>query len=411
MKTRILIFITAFAAILFSAAPISAQQKEVYFMQGNHVIFSSLISDIDSIIFYNPFPTLLNPSITMREDGFTREGNYSALSGAVTTLCGRTGTTGFQAGNFGTATFNTPKHLACDADGNIFLTHEGGSLVALIDLKTQTVRRLCDLGNVPNAQCVDATGKIILVPSNGTADGYWKLDPSNGWSGGTMRNFQHPTSAEIAAGVKDFTVMAYKHSFALCTLDNKLYMRGNQDGAVIRFDPVTGKGEWALNDTGQELWLVRNPDPGPGKPLNVDSYLVFDPKQPHILYAALAGRHCIAYLNIKTGDTGIFAGSDGNGGWQDGALTAARFRNPRQMAVDNEGNLIIAEGGNNCIRKINLTSKTVSTIAGSPLLAAGYKDGPTNIALFNSPWGVCVAKDGAIYVADRENKCIRKIWP
>jgi len=94
-------------------------------------------------------------------------------------------------------------------------------------------------------------------------------------------------------------------------------------------------------------------------------------------------------------------------GYADGTKDNARFQNPSDVAVDAQGNVYVADKGNNVIRKIT-TDGTVSTFAGLPG-AGGYKDGQAlTEAKFNMPSGIFV-KGTDIYVADQMNSCIRKI--
>jgi sugar lactone lactonase YvrE len=89
----------------------------------------------------------------------------------------------------------------------------------------------------------------------------------------------------------------------------------------------------------------------------------------------------------------------------DGPGHAARFDRPTGLAIDAGGVVYVADTGNHRIRKI-LSNGQTTTLAGG---AAGYADGPTQTARFNAPCGVTVAPDGAIYVADTGNHCLRKI--
>jgi sugar lactone lactonase YvrE len=102
-----------------------------------------------------------------------------------------------------------------------------------------------------------------------------------------------------------------------------------------------------------------------------------------------------------------FAGN-GTAGLVNGTGPSAEFNHPFGITVDSEGNLYVADEGNNCIRKIDSTG-LVTTLAGSG--APGYADGSGQIAMFNSPDGVAVDSLGNIYVADVNNECIRKIAP
>ena len=82
------------------------------------------------------------------------------------------------------------------------------------------------------------------------------------------------------------------------------------------------------------------------------------------------------------------------------------FNTPSGLAIDTEGNLYVADTSNNRIRKITTTG-VVSTVAGTGI--AGYIDGPANAAQFDGPIGVAVDDSGNIYVADTYNDRIRKI--
>jgi len=96
----------------------------------------------------------------------------------------------------------------------------------------------------------------------------------------------------------------------------------------------------------------------------------------------------------------------GNEGFADGVGTSASFNTPSALALGPDGNLYVADTGNNRIRKIT-PNGTVSTVAGSG--TAGYVDGPAGTAQFNGPVGLAVSRDGDIYVADTYNDVIRMI--
>ena len=106
------------------------------------------------------------------------------------------------------------------------------------------------------------------------------------------------------------------------------------------------------------------------------------------------------------------AGSAWNSGFADGAGNAAQFNNPMGTAVDNNGNLFVADAGNNAIRKVSPvgTNWVVTTVVGSRV-SIGNADGIGCEALLNIPKGVAVDGAGNVYVADTYNQVIRKVSP
>lgn len=93
------------------------------------------------------------------------------------------------------------------------------------------------------------------------------------------------------------------------------------------------------------------------------------------------------------------AGTAGKSGYVDGSGSAARFYDPRDIAIDRANNLYVSDG--RTIRKVT-PDGVVSTVAGKPTL--GPLDGG-----FARPSGVAVDKAGNIYVADADASIICKI--
>jgi sugar lactone lactonase YvrE len=105
------------------------------------------------------------------------------------------------------------------------------------------------------------------------------------------------------------------------------------------------------------------------------------------------------------GEVTTLAGS-GIAGSADGLGIAASFNNPTGVAVDENGNVYVADSYNNKIRKITASGE-VTTLAGSG--APGTANGTGTAARFNGPSGVAVDQSGTLYVSDTDNQKIRKI--
>lgn len=110
----------------------------------------------------------------------------------------------------------------------------------------------------------------------------------------------------------------------------------------------------------------------------------------------------IGAVTTLAGGTAGFADDD-----VDDAVSTARFKNPWGVAVDDSGNVYVADTGNNVIRKIT-PAGLVSTLAGAVGLA-GFADGSGDAAHFRSPTGIVMGTDGHLYVVDQGNSVIRKI--
>jgi sugar lactone lactonase YvrE len=109
---------------------------------------------------------------------------------------------------------------------------------------------------------------------------------------------------------------------------------------------------------------------------------------------------------IATDGTVTTVAGSNTSGFVDGPAASAKFSAPYGVAVAADGSIVVADLGNHRIRRI-ATDGTVSTVAGSG--ASGWQDGPAASAQFSLPRGVAVAADGSIIVADTSNHRIRRI--
>ena len=126
------------------------------------------------------------------------------------------------------------------------------------------------------------------------------------------------------------------------------------------------------------------------------------------LYIADASNHRIRKVDsIGTITTIAGTGERGFGG-DGGPATQAQLDDPTGVAVDGAGNLYIADWSNARIRKVDGTG-TITTIAGTGERGFGGDGGPAIQAQLDAPSGVAVDEAGNLYIADWSNARIRKV--
>ncbi len=97
----------------------------------------------------------------------------------------------------------------------------------------------------------------------------------------------------------------------------------------------------------------------------------------------------------------------GAAGFADGAGAAAQFNQPGGVTIGPAGDVFVADIENHRIRKVTAAG-VVTTFAGS---TEGFANGTGTNARFKFPLGVVAAPDGTLFVADKENRRVRKITP
>ncbi len=126
------------------------------------------------------------------------------------------------------------------------------------------------------------------------------------------------------------------------------------------------------------------------------------------LYFSDYGGHRVRKITTD-GKTSTVAGTGIAGGRGDGSpAVSAQLNHPRAVAVDNAGNLYIADDDNHRVRKVTADG-TISTIAGTGVAGFSGDGGPATSARLNKPYGVVVDDTGVLYVAEWGHDRIRKI--
>jgi uncharacterized protein (TIGR03437 family) len=128
------------------------------------------------------------------------------------------------------------------------------------------------------------------------------------------------------------------------------------------------------------------------------------------IYIADTSNHRIVSM-VPGGFASTFAGNGTAGlGGDGGPAYTAELNQPNACATDSAGNLYIADTFNHRIAKIDTTG-VITTVAGTGQPGTGADGTAANAAALNSPRGVAVDDNGDIFIADTGNNLIRQITP
>jgi hypothetical protein len=178
---------------------------------------------------------------------------------------------------------------------------------------------------------------------------------------------------------------------------NRLYLASSSEHAVLLAQEIRQTPELYAG-------IPRSPGLRNGARLNSQfsrpSFLALDQAQGS-LYVSDGGNNVIR--KVGPGASGQVETIAGNGsvGSQDGPVNQAGFSNPQGVAIDGRGNLWVADSGNHTIRRINLQSGTVETIAGTAGVP-GLIDGVGREARFREPAGLVIQSETTAHQLDRE---------
>lgn len=342
---------------------------------------------------------------------------------AVSTIAGSAGNSGTDNGTNDVARFNSALGAAVDGSGNV--------LVA--DTSNHTIRKLTPVG--PNWAVTTIAG---LAENPGDA---------NGTNNNAM--FNGPIGIALDSGGNAFVADSGNHTIrklsfvgtncVVSTIAGQAGDSGTANGTnnTARFYGPTG----VAVDTGGNLYVaewgnsrIRKVTPvgtnwvvstiagsfgGSADGTNSDAKFF----QPYgiavdtngIVYVADTSNNTIRKLTpvgtnwVVTTIAGLAAGTVSS---VDGTNSNARFSDPYPGAVDNAGNVYVADSGNSTIRKLTRIGAdwVVQTIAGFPQFH-GNSDGTNSAARFFFPYALAADASGNLYVADTFNSIIRKVTP
>ena len=285
----------------------------------------------------------------------------AAGTGIVTTLAG-TGLAGF-GGDDGPATSGMlfyPHGLALDASGNLLISDNGN----------HRIRRVAA-----------GTGVITTLVGNGFA--------RFGGDGGpaTSANLQNPVSQTFDSSGNLLIADQYNHRIR----------RVAAGTGIITTLAGTGFADYG-GDGG----------PATSAALRFPYGLAMD-GGGNLLIADRVN-HRIRRVSLDTGLISTVAGTGTSGFSGDGGpATSASLDGLHTVIVDDSGDMLIADTGNQRIRRVAAGSSIISTLAGTGLRNYGGDGGPATSASFDIPIGLALDASGNLLIADHHNHRIRVV--
>lgn len=375
-----------------------ASKIQVYFNNVRAAVVSSSGNRIYAIVPRLPGNTpVIKVVIGDKSVTYNETFTYTAQA-QVTTVTGN-GVKDFEAGTLASAHVYG-KYLDLDAEGNLFMTwRDGGSYgVARINEKENVVSALYEATSAPNPYSngvtVDRASGIVTVAHESVPEVFFSFDPREAWNP-RQRNAEFSQSDYNSIVWND----RYNNFVTYCPYDKHLYTRF-RDGKIAKVNPETYKATIVHQGPyGSQYGQAINP----AKP-----YLLY--MTLHTNATPIGFRQGIMVLDLRPENIGKGfkrLNAPGGSGFRDGPVEDAIFNEPKDIKFDNDGNMFIADYGNHCVRMLSADG-IVTTVAGQPG-KAGYKDGGPVESLFRNPWGIAVNEQGDIYVADWGNARIRKL--
>jgi len=275
----------------------------------------------------------------------------------ITRVAG-TGTPG-NSGDDGPATSAEFQELA-----GVAVTADGGFLIA--DYGNNLVRK------------VSAGGVITRVAGTGTAGNSGDDGPA------TDAELNLPAGVAVIAG----------GGFLIADRGNNLVRKVSAAGVITR---VAGTGTAGNSGDGGPATDAELNLPAGVAVIAGGGFLIADSGNNLVRKVSAAG------VITRVAGTGT-AGSGGD----DGPATDAHLRAPSGVAVTAGGGFLIADYGNNLVRKVSAAG-VITRVAGTGTAGNSGDDGPATDARLNRPFWVAVTADGGFLIADSDNTEVRKV--
>ena len=359
------------------------------------------------------------------------------------------------------AMLNDPSGVALDAAGNLFIADTGNGRVRKVDASTGNISTVAVAGGSDGeggpatSARLNVSGVALDIAGNLFIAGecthrVWKVAASTGdistVAGSGSYGFPGSDDGGFSGdGGPAASAMLDTPSGVALDAAGNLYIADERNDCIRRVDATTGNistvagtpharadGGVAVDSAGNlyfadsECGCIRwvdastgtvsvvvgrrlDGDDGPAAAVKLCGRAVALDAADN-LHIADAGNDRVIKVDASTGNVSTVAGTGEKGFSGDGGpAVAAMLHRPRGVVFDAAGHLYIADRGNHRVRKVDVSTGNISTVAGTGERGFGGDGGPATSAMLADPDWMALDIAGNLYIADAGNYCIRKV--
>ncbi|HXH89969.1 MAG TPA: hypothetical protein VNN25_00195 [Thermoanaerobaculia bacterium] len=346
------------------------------------------------------------------------------------------------------ANLNAPVEIALDGAGSLYILDNGHQRILRVNTSTYAVATIAGNGsngysgdgsqataaalNYPRGLTIDGTGNVYIADTANqrirridaatnmisTVAGNGTVGDSGDGGAALSAALNYPSSVAVDSS----------GNFYIADADNARVRRVDGASKIITIVPtaplsysigvaVDTRGALYVTDAGKGSVLTIDAivagGSGDGMPataatLSLPRGLAVDATGS--LYIADRFHHRIRRVDATTRIITTVAGTGEPGFSGDGGpALSAQLQTPFAVAFDRAGNLLIADDDNYRIRRVDAATGTITTIAGNGIDGFGGDGGQATSASIGEPSGVAVDSDGNVYIADPFNSRIRRV--
>lgn len=332
-----------------------------------------------------------------------------AASGLITTVAGA-GAAGYSGdgGPAVNATLSQPVAVSLDGSGNLYIADGGNSVIRRVEASTGIITTIAGNGNPGFSGDNGPANAAAIRPIGVDLDSAGNLFIAD-FANSRIRRVDAVTNIiTTIAGrglgdrlpARDATLLS-PQSLTFDQAGN-LFFADSANHRIRRVDAVTNL---VSTVAGGGLALSGEGIPATGAEVFLPQDVAVD--NAGNVYIAEPRNFRIRKVDAATGIITLVAG--GGLGADGGPARDARVVSPRSVAVDAAGNLYIAETGTHRIRRVDAATGIITTLAGNGTAGFSGDGGPAIAAVLNAPFDLALDSAGNLYIADTSNQRVRKI--